>query len=144
MREYLFKGVTKYHPHWVIGWYCKASFGSWPLKDAIIPKDLAEKGEIRTEEIIPETLCEYTGVDDKNGVPIFVNDIVNSEGTGNNIVQYHPDCKQRKFQLMKITGKDITIIFGWNFRLTVIGNLHDSQVDVSDNTSRDLHDNSTK
>ena len=71
LREILFRGKCKNDNKWLYGfpyvtrkyavkinWYC------------------SEFGSMRTDEIIPETVGQFTGVTDKNGKKIFEGDIM--------------------------------------------------------------------
>ena len=95
MREHIYKAKRRDNHEWIIGYYCK--YGD---NHCII--EPTEFGLAKGVGIIPETLCEYTQLKDKNGKRIWENDIVKGKFDGLYIILWYP----RNAQFIKFSGYD--------------------------------------
>lgn len=73
----LFKAKREDNNEWVEGYYWTNLVHNHFIR---VAKDNKEKFAIEDFEILPETLCQYTGMTDKNGNKIWENDIVGADG----------------------------------------------------------------
>lgn len=93
MTDILFKAKKKTNGEWIEGYFAKVK---WYLdgstKFVIFPTDVCmfPRCEVSEwEEVIPETICRYTGLTDSNGIKIWENDICNRKEKYPEIVMYY-------------------------------------------------------
>lgn len=83
-RENLFKAKRKDNGEWVEGYMVKYPSGKVEIfKKCVEPPDVLLRCEVG-----PKTICEYTGLEDKNGKKIWENDIVRNEKGDIGVVQW--------------------------------------------------------
>ena len=83
MREILFKAKREDNGEWVEGYYRRIPCMGM-LEHYIMPRN--PKNRMEQYAIDPETLCQYTGLTDKNGRKIWENDIVQAWSEGSNAI----------------------------------------------------------
>ena len=84
MREIFFKAKRKDNGKWVEGYYQKRYDLLGNEEHLIFHADSYTVWEYA--EIDPETLCQFTGMTDKNGVRIWKNDIVEAWSQGSRAI----------------------------------------------------------
>lgn len=92
MREILFRGKRVDNGEWVEGYIVKLGKESFsdPERYGICNKAIPIGGSavcynLKINEVIPETIGQYTGLNDKNGTKVFDGDCI---GCRENVVEY--------------------------------------------------------
>ena len=119
-REILFRGKCKTDNEWVYG------FPYVTRKNAVkINWYCSEFGSMRTDEVDPETVGQFTGLTDKNGVKIFEGDIIQSlESSVTGLVQWFPE--HSAFMVWCKSANEVGFLYECAYIIKVIGNIHDN------------------
>lgn len=136
MREILFRGKRLDNGEWVEGFLEKRPSaiqmpgygGPWYIW--VPPQDPDDNGGFYN--IDPETVCQYTGLKDKNGRRIFEGDIIKAVMNGGNYDQYEFPIGQVVFENGAFCLRDRRettplCSFAPAVSFEVIGNIYDNQ-----------------
>ena len=125
-REILFKAKRKDNGEWVEGYYAIAIDKRGIRQHNILVADHS-LGYFKWYVIDESTICQYTGLTDKNGNKIWENDIVQNEYERNGFqkLRIHYSTENTKYVLMNAYGMftDFDKLLG---QLEVIGNVFDN------------------
>ena len=134
MREILFRGKRIDNGEWVYGYIVKHGVCWWIYPgERYIAEECIEEFKLTFNhsvkfEVDPETICQYTGLTDKNGKKIFESDIVISKRflTDNESVYCQIVYRDSAFFVKEIIKFGVDYIFGEDNCFEVVGNIFDN------------------
>lgn len=114
------------------GYYCKTTIGNdvRPSDVIFVPFKVSRNEEWGWMKVDSDTLCQYTGLVDKNGQKIWENDIVNRTDLhvvsepSIGFIEY--DLENTSFLIHWTNKVEYSPTYHWKDKLQVIGNIFDN------------------
>lgn len=145
MREILFKAKRIDNGEWIIGSLIQNTYlggiRSWISSEqedkARLRSVSTYQAEWRAFEVRTDTICQYTGLTDKNGKLIFENDVVKATVRQNSLCQlssysdFYQISYQEKYCYFYLKKKNNNLLFDGNWSyyiksIEVIGNIFEN------------------
>jgi uncharacterized phage protein (TIGR01671 family) len=121
MREILFRGKNVGSGKWYYGYYVN----QYGAHEIYMPDGTDDSGFDR-HHVIPETVGQYTGLNDMNGTKIFEGDITNFKTTAYHFKNCRIKYRSYHGRYCAIDNKGCEYPMDKTFKYEVIGNIHDN------------------
>ena len=113
MREILFKAKRVDNGEWVEGYYLRDQYHIGG-KDIIFYRKDSDRFTVYTNIIDIETLCQFTGLCDKNGKKIWENDVLMCHGNSEDLAK----AVFGEFGVRNVeTGSIVYKVVGWHYEI---------------------------
>ena len=125
-REILFRGTRMDNGEWTYGYYCPKPYSHFPCEATIFPSETIDR-DWHGERVDPDTVGQFIGLCDKNGVRIFEGDIIEyTDGCNDWLGAVKYDGDDAQFVVRFIGGDVESFDNLYSGDCEVIGNVHDN------------------
>jgi uncharacterized phage protein (TIGR01671 family) len=125
-REILFRGKRMDNGEWTYGYYCPKPYSHFPCEATIFPSETIDR-DWHGERVDPDTVGQFIGLCDKNGVRIFEGDIIEyTDGCNDWLGAVKYDGDDAQFVVRFIGGDVESFDNLYSGDCEVIGNVHDN------------------
>ena len=130
--RYLFKGKRIDNGEWIGGWL-------FELVEIPPPFIMMSKSLGESHEVDPTTICQCTGLKDKNGNMMYENDIVKRTDKPKageptiGIIEY--DIANTAFLIRWLDNLNYSPMYPWKEKIQIVGNKFDYKFDEGGTTS---------
>lgn len=127
-REIEFRGISYKNNKFVCGWLLQNKYNTSKYFIRTFPNEDDDYDDV---VVNINTVGQYTGIKDKNGVKIFEGDIVKFNGELYKVIWDNDECR---FSLANSVENTFLLLTSWRMkRLEVIGNIYENPDLLGDN-----------